>query len=69
MTSDPGLTPGMSTDEQSPPGEPHEDEHTRLTFPGDPTARALPLKNYTTPYEWYYQTLPVSKLDPKRNGD
>jgi len=41
------------------------DEHTRLTFPGDPTARALPLKNYTTSYEWYYQTRPVSKLDPK----
>lgn len=31
MTSDPGLTPGMSTDEQASPGEPHEDEHTRLT--------------------------------------
>lgn len=40
------------------------DEHTRLTFPGDPTARALPLKNYTTSYESYYQTQPVSKLDP-----
>ena len=31
MTSDPGLTPGMSTDEGSGPGEPDEDKHTRLT--------------------------------------
>jgi alpha-glucosidase len=41
------------------------DEHTRLTFPGDPTARALPLHHYTTSYEGYYQTVPVSKLDPE----
>jgi alpha-glucosidase len=41
------------------------DEHTRLAFPGEPKARALPLKNYTTSYEWYYQTRPVSELDPK----
>lgn len=40
------------------------DEQTRLSFPGDPMARALPLKNFTTPYEWYYQTRLVSKLDP-----
>ena len=31
MTSDPGLTPGMSTDEGGGPGEPDEDKHTRLT--------------------------------------
>ncbi len=31
MASDPGLPPGMSTDEQDPPGEPDEDLHTRLT--------------------------------------
>ena len=31
MTSDPGLTPGMSTDEGNGPGEPEEDLHTRLT--------------------------------------
>ena len=41
------------------------DEHTRLTFPGDPTARALPLKSYTTPYEKYYETLPVSAIGPQ----
>jgi len=38
------------------------DEHTRLTFPGDPQARLLPLKNYTTPYEWYYETKRVSAI-------
>ena len=42
------------------------DELTRLTFPGDPTARALPLKNYTTSYENYYQTRPVSAIGPER---
>ncbi len=42
------------------------DERTRLTFPGNPTAHALPLKNYTTSYEAYYQTLPVAELDPNR---
>jgi hypothetical protein len=31
MTSDPGLTPGMSTDEGGGPTEPHENQHTRLT--------------------------------------
>jgi hypothetical protein len=31
VTSDPGLTPGMSTDEGGAPGEPHENLHTRLT--------------------------------------
>ncbi len=36
------------------------DERTRFTFPGDPTAHALPLKDYTTSYEAYYKTLPVS---------
>ncbi len=35
------------------------DEHTLLSFSGDPVAKVLPLRNYTTPYEWYYQTLRV----------
>lgn len=39
------------------------DELTELIFPGDPTAHALPLKSYTTPYEWYYDTKPLSKLE------
>ena len=39
-------------------------ERTRLTFPGDPTAKMLPLARYTTPYEAYYSTRPVSKIDP-----
>ena len=42
------------------------DELTRLAFPGDPSARALPLKNYTTSYENYYESLPVSKIAPDR---
>jgi alpha-glucosidase len=42
------------------------DEPTRLTFPGNPTAHALPLDSYTTPYEKYYETLPISAIDPKR---
>ena len=40
------------------------DELTRLSFPGDPTARALPLESYTTAYEAYYETVPVSSLGP-----
>jgi len=42
------------------------DELTRLTFPGDPPARALPLKNHTTSYESYYQTLRPSAIGPER---
>lgn len=42
------------------------DEFTRLSFSGSPTAKALPLKNYTTPYEWYYETKPVSALEPEQ---
>ena len=42
------------------------DELTRLTFPGDPEARALPLESYTTAYEAYYETTPVSALGPDR---
>ena len=42
------------------------DELTRLTFPGDPTARALPLKDYTTSYENYYATTPVSAIGPEK---
>ena len=38
------------------------DEHTRFSFPGDPQAKILPLKNYTTPYEGYYDSKPVSEL-------
>jgi alpha-glucosidase len=41
-------------------------EHTRLAFPGDPVARALPLKNYTTSYENYYESLKVSAIGPDR---
>jgi alpha-glucosidase len=41
------------------------DEQTRLTFPGAPKARALPLNSYTTSYENYYQTLPVTEIGPK----
>lgn len=55
------LIPG-----QDPPAEfVLTDEHTRLTFPGDPTARLLPLNGYTTSYEQYYQTRPVSKVGPE----
>ncbi|MEX2176737.1 MAG: glycoside hydrolase family 97 protein [Pirellulaceae bacterium] len=42
------------------------DEHTRLTFPEDPQTHLLPLKNYTTPYEWYYETRRVSAIQPER---
>lgn len=38
------------------------DEHTRLAFPGDPTARALPLNSYTTSYEKHYESLNVSAI-------
>ncbi len=38
------------------------DENTRLTFPGDPAATLLPLQNYTTPYEWYYDAKPISEI-------
>jgi alpha-glucosidase len=41
------------------------DEHTRLTFPGGPTAHALPLNSYSTPYETYYRTLPVREVGPE----
>ncbi|WP_165248212.1 glycoside hydrolase family 97 protein [Paludisphaera soli] len=42
------------------------DEATRLTFPGDPKAHALPLDGYTTSYEKYYETLPTSAIGPDR---
>ncbi|MCO8124779.1 glycoside hydrolase family 97 protein [Stieleria sp. TO1_6] len=42
------------------------DEHTRFEFPGSPTAYVLPLKNYTTPYESYYQKLQVAEIDSDR---
>ena len=38
------------------------DELTQFTFPGDAIAHALPLRNYTTPYEWYYDSKPVAEL-------
>jgi alpha-glucosidase len=41
------------------------EERTQLTFSGDPTARVLPLSGYTTPYEWYYETRPVSQIGSK----
>lgn len=41
------------------------DERTRFQFPGDPKAHALPLKGYTTPYEAYYETRPVSTIKPQ----
>ena len=43
-----------------------KDELTRLAFPGDPLARALPLKSYTSSYENYYETLRTSAIGPNR---
>jgi alpha-glucosidase len=40
------------------------DELTQISFPGDPTAHFLPLSGYTTPYEAYYETKPVSAIGP-----
>ena len=40
------------------------DELTRVRFAGDPAARLLPLNSYTTSYEKYYETMPVSKITP-----
>ena len=40
------------------------DEHTRLSFPGNPQAKVLPLSGYTTPYEWYYDSKLISELRP-----
>ena len=52
--------------EQEPLGEfALVDEQTRFTVPGDPTARALLLNSYTTPYERYYETLKVSEISPQ----
>lgn len=42
------------------------DERTRLAFPGDPKAHALPLNGYMTSYEAYYETMPVSAIGSKR---
>lgn len=41
------------------------EELTELTFPGNPTARLLPLNGYTTSYEKYYEKSPVSAIDSK----
>jgi alpha-glucosidase len=41
------------------------DELTTFSFPDDPVARLLPLNGYTTSYEKYYETQPVSKIQPK----
>ena len=41
------------------------DEHTHLHFAANATARVLPLRNYTTPYEWYYQTHTVADIPPQ----
>ncbi len=43
-----------------------KDELTRLNFPEDPATRALPMKNYTTSYENYYRSAPVSGLKAGR---
>jgi alpha-glucosidase len=40
------------------------DELTRWSFPGDPTARLLPLKNYTTSYENLYESRRISEIPP-----
>ncbi len=42
------------------------DELTRLSFPGDPTTRALPLAGFTSSYENYYRTWRVSEIGPDR---
>ena len=42
------------------------DERTRLTFAAEPRALALPLKDYRTSYEAYYQTQPIEKLSPQQ---
>jgi alpha-glucosidase len=42
------------------------DEQTRLTFADHSLARILPLKGYTTPYEAYYQRLPISAITPDK---
>lgn len=39
------------------------DELTRLRFPSDPTAYALPLNGFMSAYEDYYQTMPLSAID------
>jgi alpha-glucosidase len=41
------------------------DEHSVLTFFGDPLARILPLNSYTTSYENYYATAAVSEIGSK----
>jgi alpha-glucosidase len=42
------------------------DEHTQLAFPDDPLARVLPLDGYTTSYEAYYESQPLSAVEPNR---
>lgn len=42
------------------------DEHTSLTFPSKRRAKVLPLSGYTTSYEWYYDSMPVSEIRPNR---
>jgi alpha-glucosidase len=42
------------------------DELSRFSFPADPEAHILPLNGYTTPYEGYYETMPVSAIGAKR---
>lgn len=42
------------------------DELTRISVPPQTPAKLLPLKNYTTPYEWYYDDKVVSAIDPKQ---
>lgn len=40
-------------------------ERTRLRFPGSPTARALRLDSFTTPYEKHYETLTPAEVAPE----
>jgi alpha-glucosidase len=42
------------------------DELTEFSLTADPQARLLPLKNYTTPYEAYYDDQPLSKTSPSQ---
>jgi len=42
------------------------DELTRIHLANDPKATYLPLKNHTTPYEWYYEEQRVSQIDSDR---
>jgi alpha-glucosidase len=42
------------------------DEQTRLSFPAQTTARALPLANFTTSYENYYESIRLAETGAER---